>query len=59
MTPTIVAVRAARKWVRRALLRAMTAGNDIRPACCQKSLDWRAPTRRSGGIPAGAPPGTA
>jgi hypothetical protein len=39
MAPTIVAVRAARKWVRRALLRAMTAGNDIRPACCQESLD--------------------
>jgi hypothetical protein len=39
MTPALVAVRAARKWVRRALLRAMTADNDIRPACCQQSLD--------------------
>jgi hypothetical protein len=38
MTPTLVAVRAARNGVRRALLRAMTAGNDIRPACCQQSL---------------------
>jgi hypothetical protein len=39
MTPTRVAVRAAGNWVRRALLRAMTAGNDMRPACCQQSLD--------------------
>ena len=61
MTPTLGAVRAARKWVRRALVRAMTAGNDIQPVCCQESLDWRAPTRRAaaGFLPAHprAPPG--